>query len=91
MDDVKERIKRYFSRAISEKIGDEDDIFQLGVVDSLFAIQLVLFVENEFSITAEREDLDINNFSSIAALTNFVLNKLGRAPDLEIAHGHPAD
>ena len=79
--DVRARIRHYFNKTIAEQIGDEDDIFELGVVDSLYAIQLVQFVENEFSITAEREDLDINNFRSIAALTNFVLNKLGRARD----------
>jgi acyl carrier protein len=89
--DVRTRIRDYFSKAIAEEIGDEDDIFKLGVVNSLFAMQLVLFVENEFSITAEREDLDINNFCSIAALTHFVLNKLGRAADLELGHGHPTD
>jgi methoxymalonate biosynthesis acyl carrier protein len=73
--DVRSQIRCYFNRVITEEIRDEDDIFELGVVNSLFAMQLVLFVENEFSITAEGEDLNINNFSSIAALTNFVLQK----------------
>ena len=31
-------------------LGDDDNIFELGLVDSLFAIQLVLFVEGEFGI-----------------------------------------
>jgi methoxymalonate biosynthesis acyl carrier protein len=90
--DVRTRIKRYFSKAIAAEIGDEDNIFELGVVNSLFAMQLVLFVEHEFSLTVEREDLDIKNFCSIAALTNFVLNKLAaRTADREFGHGHPAD
>ena len=57
---------------------DDDDIFSLGYVNSLFAMQLVMFVESEFSITAQQEDLDINNFCSIAALTDFVHRKLGQ-------------
>ena len=89
--DVRTRIKRYLANAITEEIDDQDDIFALRVVNSMFAIQLVLFVEKEFSITAEREDLDIKNFCSIAALTNFVLNKLSRAADREHSHGHPTD
>jgi acyl carrier protein len=74
--DVRTRIAGYLGKAIAEEIRDDDDIFELGVVSSLFAIQLVAFVENEFSITVEREDLDINNFCSIAALTKFVHGKL---------------
>jgi len=89
--DVGTRIREYFSKVIAEEIDDEDDIFELGIVDSLFAMQLVLFVEKKFSITVEQEDLDINNFRSIAALTNFVLKKLGRAADLDLGHGHPTD
>jgi acyl carrier protein len=74
--DVRARIKHYFATVISEPVGDEDDIFKRGIVNSLFAMQLVLFVEREFSIVAERQDLDIRNFSSIAALVAFVEGKL---------------
>jgi acyl carrier protein len=89
--DVRTRIRRYFSKTIAEEISDEDDIFDLGIVDSMFAMQLVMFVEDEFSIVAEREDLDINNFCSISALTNFVLAKLGGAADREAGHEHSTD
>jgi acyl carrier protein len=88
---VKRRIRHYISKAVAEEIDDEDDIFALGVINSLFAMQLVQFLENEFSITAEREDLNINNFCSIAAMTNFVLKKLGTPGDRELADGHPTD
>ena len=72
------RIRAYFGRTIPKPVGDSDDIFDLGLVDSLFAMQLVAFIESEFSITAEREDLDIANFCSIDALTAFVEAKNGR-------------
>jgi methoxymalonate biosynthesis acyl carrier protein len=88
---VKTRIRHYFRKVVAEDIGDEDDIFEMGIVNSLFAMQLVQFVENEFSITAERKDLDINNFCSIAAMTNFVLKKLGSAADPELGNGRPTD
>jgi acyl carrier protein len=78
---VDARIRRYLETAIAEPISDTDDFFERGFVNSLFAIQLVTFVEQEFSITAEREDLDINNFSSVATLTQFVRRKLGELPE----------
>lgn len=89
--DIRMRIKRYFSKTIAEGIADDDDIFELGVVDSLFAMQLVLFVEEEFSIVAEREDLDINNFCSIVALTNFVLSKLDKRASVGNQYEHSTD
>jgi methoxymalonate biosynthesis acyl carrier protein len=77
-----QRIREYLSSVIPLAIEDDEDIFELGLVDSLFAIQLVAFVEKEFSITAEPTDLDISNFCSIAALTCFVERKVGEgAPD----------
>ncbi|MEY2502861.1 MAG: hypothetical protein QOI07_3195 [Verrucomicrobiota bacterium] len=89
--DVKTRVRHYFTKAVGEDIADEDDIFALGVVNSLFAMQLVNFVEKEFSITAERADLVINNFCSITAMTNFVLEKLRHAPDRPSRDGSPTE
>jgi acyl carrier protein len=89
--DVKTRVRNYFVKVVGEDIGDEDDIFALGVVNSLFAMQLVSFVEKEFAITAERKDLVINNFCSIAAMTDFVLEKLDHPADRQLGDGHPAD
>jgi acyl carrier protein len=87
---VKTRIKYYVNKALGDNIRDEDDIFELGVVNSLFAMQLLHFIEKEFSITTEREDLDIKNFCSIAAMTEFVLKKLGSG-ESGGEHGHPTD
>jgi acyl carrier protein len=51
-------------------------MFVLGVVNSLFAMQLVMFVEKEFQITVENEDLDFANFQSISAIAHLVDRKL---------------
>ncbi|GGM42542.1 hypothetical protein GCM10011608_28970 [Micromonospora sonchi] len=55
---------------LAELTGSED-IFSLGFVNSLFAMELVMFVEKEFGITVPNEALRIDNFrtaDSIAAL-----------------------
>jgi len=87
--DARARIRGYFVSAAEQEIRDEDDIFELGIVDSLFAIRLIQFVEKEFAITVEREDLDIRNFCSIAALTKFALQKMSTATPLE-QQRHPS-
>jgi methoxymalonate biosynthesis acyl carrier protein len=73
--DTRQRIRQYLSEAIPFEVGDDEDLFERAIVDSLFAMQLVTFVEQEFSITAEPTDLDINNFCSVSAMTNFVERK----------------
>jgi len=53
----------------------DEDIFSLGFVNSMFAMQLVTFVEQTFGITIENEDLELDNFRSIQALANLVARK----------------
>ena len=56
-------------------IEDDDNIFESGFVDSSVAMQLVIFVEEEFNIQVTDEDLDLVNFSSINRLVQFINRK----------------
>ena len=76
---VTDCIGRYIRESLVTDVRDEDDIFDLGFANSLFALQLLLFVEQSFSIEVQRSELDIKNFSSIAALSAFVTAKLSAA------------
>ena len=75
---VVERIRQYVTGSIAVPVADDSDIFELGLVDSLYGLQLVSFVEQEFAISVEGDDLDIANFCTIAALGEFVTAKLAR-------------
>ncbi|HYC29998.1 MAG TPA: acyl carrier protein [Chitinophagaceae bacterium] len=57
------------------ELSDNDNIFQLGYVNSLFAMKLLTFVENEFGITVGNEDMDIRNFSSVNNIVRLVESK----------------
>ena len=54
---------------------DDDNIFRKGFVDSLFAVQLIAYLEQEFGIKVGNEDLDINNFHSVDKMVSFVERK----------------
>jgi acyl carrier protein len=56
-------------------LGDDDNIFELGFVDSPFAIQLVCFIEEEFKIKVGDNDLDIDNFTTVNRIVEFVNRK----------------
>lgn len=51
------------------------DTFEAGFVNSLFVMQLVLFVENGLGVKVEDEDLDRANFKSVSAVAEFVERK----------------
>ena len=73
---IKHRISDYFARSLhAAEVADEADIFASGLVNSLFALQIVLFVEKEFGIRVDNEDLELDNFRSVNALAGFVARK----------------
>ena len=57
------------------KFNDDENIFRKGFVDSLFAVQLIAYLEQEFGIKVANKDLDINNFHSVDKMVSFVERK----------------
>ena len=81
MDDTQVKIKDFLSRFFkSHDLQLHEDIFALGFVSSLLAMQLVAFVEKEFGIQVEDADLDLDNFRSIRAISDLVARKSSPAP-----------
>jgi methoxymalonate biosynthesis acyl carrier protein len=78
MEHNKNKIRTFFSRFFrTTDLKDGDDIFAQGFVNSLFAMQLVQWLEKEFEIAIKDEDLDIQNFNSINAIANLIERKAG--------------
>lgn len=76
MDDRKVKIKEFLAKFFrNHELSDDEDIFALGFVNSLLAMQLVGFVEKEFGITVEDDDLDLDNFRTINAIDQLVESK----------------
>lgn len=76
MEDVKVKIKAFLGRYFRKhELQDDEDIFSLGFVNSLFAMQLVMFLEKEFGIRVENEDLDLNNFKTVNTICELIKKK----------------
>lgn len=80
MRERKDKIKNFLSKFFRNyELRDEDDIFALGFVNSLLALQLVNFLQKEFSITIEDEDLDFENFRTLNNMDALLQRKLAPA------------
>jgi methoxymalonate biosynthesis acyl carrier protein len=75
---IKERVTNFILSSINvQGLDEEDHLFESGIVNSLFAVQLMTFIEKTFRIEVGMDDLDIENFKSIKATAAFVMRKNG--------------
>ena len=76
--DNKQQIREFLPRFLRDhQLADGEDIFATGYVNSMFAMQLVQFVEQTFGIAIESDDLEIDNFRSVDAIGALVERKQG--------------
>jgi methoxymalonate biosynthesis acyl carrier protein len=81
MEETKVRVRAFLARYLNNyDLQDDQDIFSLGFINSLFAMQLVLFVEKDFGVEVANEDLDIDNFRTINAIAALVERKAPKQP-----------
>jgi acyl carrier protein len=78
--DVRDRrslIRAFISTHVGDvEFSDSVDIFEAGLVRSMFVMQLVLFVEQQFGIAIGGDDLSFDGFRSIDAIDQLVARKL---------------
>jgi methoxymalonate biosynthesis acyl carrier protein len=79
---AKEKIRSFIQANLlvfedEDEFSDSDNIFQLGYVNSLFAMKLLNYIEHEFAIIVDNEDMDIKNFSSVNNIVQLIENKKG--------------
>jgi methoxymalonate biosynthesis acyl carrier protein len=60
------------NRYPQEQFDESQDIFALGFVNSLFAMELVLFLEKTFGIAIPNDELQIDNFRSANLMAELV-------------------
>lgn len=74
--EVQEIVKSYIGNFVGlDSVGEEVNIFEEGLVNSLFAIELMTFLEKSFDIKIGMDDLNMAYFTSINTITAFVAKK----------------
>lgn len=80
MSDIKLKLRGFLNTYFEDcEINDDDNIFEIGHISSLFAMQLVLFLEKEYRIKVANEEMDMRNFKSLDAIENFIIKNKNKA------------
>jgi len=70
---VKDQVLTFIrGRYPQAEIDEAQDIFALGFVNSLFAMELVMFIEKTFGITIPNAELRIDNFRTANSMAELV-------------------
>ena len=76
---VQSRVLRFFQRLHPElRLEHDDDIVAMGLGNSMVAMQLVEFLEREFSIQIPDDALHLDNFRTLNAITELVSSRQGK-------------
>ncbi|MEU7730622.1 acyl carrier protein [Streptomyces sp. NPDC040724] len=68
-------LQEFLAKHLGRDVAPDEDYFALGLVNSLFAMALVGFVEQRYGFEVDVDDLDLGHFSTVDNLTRFVLAK----------------
>ena len=73
---IRQFVFQKFPLAKRRKVADDDNLLESGIIDSLGVLELVTFMQQEFSVTVEDEDLTPENFQTIECMASFVARSL---------------
>ncbi|HEX3045789.1 MAG TPA: acyl carrier protein [Bacillota bacterium] len=78
--EIKQKIRSFIEKnmVIYDEVdfSDDDNIFSMGFVNSLFAMKLLTYIEKEFKITVDNVDIDLANFSTVNNMVNLINRKM---------------
>ena len=80
MEEIKGSLRRFLAESIlfcgnQFPYGDDVSFLGNGIIDSMNVMEIVYFVEHQFEIKVEDEDIVPANFDTIERLASFITEK----------------
>jgi acyl carrier protein len=72
---TRRRIEAFIHNDLFDGVDPDGDPLAIGMLDSLAVEQLIGFIEDEFQVTFEDEELTVASFSSIDSVVRLVETK----------------
>ncbi|MGC0421409.1 acyl carrier protein [Embleya sp. AB8] len=74
---IEQRLGEFLEAKTKTTWDPEVDLFASGAVSSLFAMELVVFVESTFDVAVEGPDLAMDNFRTVRRMSSLVTRLRG--------------
>ncbi|MFD6334256.1 acyl carrier protein [Streptomyces niveus] len=75
-EQIRRFIEEYFLVEFGADVTPETDLFKAGVIDSFGYVQLMAFLESEFSLKLTGEEILLNVLVSLDAIDAFVARRV---------------
>lgn len=56
-------------------LSNADELLEKRIIDSMALVQLISFIEDQYGIHVDDEELILGNFKTISHITDFILRK----------------
>ena len=73
---VRNSFSSSFRLPVNTKIKDSEALLESGILDSLGVLEVVAFIEQEYSIHVSDDDFVLENFRSIDRIAAFILSRM---------------
>ncbi|MFD4668868.1 acyl carrier protein [Lentzea sp. NPDC058450] len=78
---VESSVRSYLESKLKTTVDPAQDLMASGLVSSMFAMQLVVFLESTFDVAVVGSDLKLDNFRSVRSMTALVERLQGAGSD----------
>jgi len=72
-DHIQLALGQFLEERVKTTVAMQQDLFKSGLVSSMFAMELVVHLEDEYGIAIVGPDLKLDSFRTIEAMTELVL------------------
>lgn len=79
-DDIRKKLRNFVKETFlvgDEELNDSESFMQTGIIDSTGVLELASYIEQEFTITIEDDEMTPSNLDSIDNLVGFLTKKSG--------------
>ena len=82
--EIKEKVKTFIRESFlfdsTAQIEDGDSLLEKGIIDSTGVLELILYLEEEFGVKIEDEEIIPENLDSVANIETLIMSKNGAVP-----------
>jgi acyl carrier protein len=79
INQIQQKVRQFIQETSyidEDQINNDSLIFVQGIMDSMGFISIIDYIEENFSVTANDDELIESNFESINAISDFILRKM---------------